>query len=116
MRPVIFLYVPPRRETFGNVILEAMASGLPVIGADAGGLKEIIEHNRNGLKFEARNPADLEHCMVELVENVSLRERLKINGVRFGRERSWEKIIGNLIDIYEEVLEKGLRYFSVGRV
>lgn len=91
---------PSSTETFGNVILEAMASGLPVIGADAGGLKELIIHNRNGLKFEARNSDALEKAMGELINDGDLRNRLRDNGIRFAGERSWDRIIGGLVDLY----------------
>ena len=94
---------PSSTETFGNVILEAMASGLPVIGADSGGLKEIITHNRNGLKFKARHAGELADCMTELFENAGLRNYVKENGISFSRNRSWNRIIGGLIGIYEEV-------------
>lgn len=94
---------PSSTETFGNVALEAMASGLPVIGADAGGLKEIITHRKNGLKFRARNADELAACMTELVEDAELRSRLKANGISFGKDRSWDRIIDGLIDIYNGV-------------
>ena len=94
---------PSSTETFGNVILEAMASGLPVIGADSGGLKEIITHNRNGLKFKARHAGELADCMTELFEKAGLRNYVKENGISFSRNRSWNRIIGGLIGIYEEV-------------
>ncbi|HVI42725.1 MAG TPA: glycosyltransferase family 1 protein [Anaerovoracaceae bacterium] len=96
---------PSSTETFGNVALEAMASGLPVIGADAGGLKEIITHRRNGLKFKTRETSELVNCMIELIENTSLRESLKINGIHFSKNRSWDKIINSLINIYEDVID-----------
>lgn len=97
---------PSSTETFGNVVLEAMTSGLAVIGADAGGIKEIIRHKHNGLKFKAKDAGQLYDCMAELMENRNLREYLKVNGIKFGRNRSWDKIIGGLVDIYREVLEE----------
>jgi glycosyltransferase involved in cell wall biosynthesis len=96
---------PSSTETFGNVILEAMASGLPVIGADAGGVKEIITHGKNGLKFAARNREELIFCMCELMENIGLRKRLSQGGISHAASQSWEMIIGGLLRIYEEVLE-----------
>ncbi|HWQ78616.1 MAG TPA: glycosyltransferase family 1 protein [Anaerovoracaceae bacterium] len=95
---------PSSTETFGNVILEAMASGLPVIGADAGGLKEIITHKKNGLKFGIRDAEELTELMTELLENPGLRDRLKENGISFAAGRSWDRIIGSLVGIYSEVL------------
>ena len=97
---------PSSTETFGNVVLEAMASGLPVIGADAGGVKEIISHKKNGLKFQARNAKELTECMEELLLNEDLRNFLKTNGLCFGQNRSWDKIIKGLHDIYREVLKE----------
>lgn len=97
---------PSSTETFGNVVLEAMASGLAVIGADAGGIKEIVEHKNNGLKFKARDSGELYHCMAELMENKNLSESLKTNGINFAKNRSWGKIIDSLINIYGQVLDE----------
>jgi len=97
---------PSSTETFGNVVLEAMTSGLAVIGANAGGVKEIINHKQNGLKFKARNSEQLTHCMTELIENKTLREYITINGINLGKSRSWDKIIDGLMDIYREVLKE----------
>lgn len=97
---------PSSTETFGNVILEAMASGLAVIGADAGGIREIIEHKQNGLKFRAKDSAELTCCMQELIENNNLRDYIKSNGLKFVQNRTWNKIIDNLFGIYCEVLKE----------
>lgn len=94
---------PSSTETFGNVVLEAMASGLAVIGADAGGVGEIIGHRYNGLLFRAKDAGDLYVCMKELIENKLLAEYVKANGVNYGKNRSWERIIGGLVDIYRTV-------------
>ena len=99
---------PSSTETFGNVILEAMASGLPVIGADAGGVGEIIQHNVTGLKFHARNISSLTNCMTRLVEDIDLRDYLIMNEREYVAERSWDKIFADLLDTYQELLtEKG---------
>lgn len=94
---------PSSTETFGNVVLEAMASGLAVIGADAGGVGEIIDHRYNGLLFRAKDAGDLYLCMKELIENELLTEHVKANGVSYGKSRSWERIIGGLVDIYRAI-------------
>lgn len=95
---------PSSTETFGNVILEAMASGLAVVGADAGGVKEIISHRKNGMKFTARNSDELTVCMSELMENIGLRTQLAQGGISHAASQSWEMIIGGLLRIYEGVL------------
>lgn len=99
----IFVF-PSSTETFGNVVLEAMASGIPVIGADAGGVKDIIKHRINGLKFKARNVNELADSMTELIEDKDLRKMLKINGRNTGLNRSWNKVFHGLIENYNNIL------------
>ncbi len=97
---------PSSTETFGNVILEAMASGLPVIGANAGGVGDIIQHNTTGLKFKERDPEDLLGCMQELIRNDNMRELLKTNGREYSMTRSWDKIFDELITTYAKILRQ----------
>lgn len=104
---------PSSTETFGNVVLEAMASGLPVIGADAGGVGEIIWHGVTGLKFRERDAKELAKCMKDLVEDIDFRDHLKENGREFAENRSWENIFDGLNDTYHEILEK-TRMNSIG--
>ncbi len=98
---------PSSTETFGNVILEAMASGIAVIGADQGGIKEIIEHKHNGLKFKSKDADSLFICMNEVLENLNLRNHVISNGIKFSQNRSWDKIIDGLIKIYYKILSEG---------
>jgi len=99
----IFVF-PSSTETFGNVVLEAMASGIPVIGADAGGVKNIIDHRINGLKFKARNVNELIGLMVELIEDENLRNTLRTNARDTGLKRSWNKVFSRLMDTYNDIL------------
>ncbi len=97
---------PSSTETFGNVILEAMASGTPVIGADAGGVGEILTHGWNGLKFSKRNSEELTMAMSRLVEDIDLRDYLKENALEYTAKKSWKMIFDGLLDIYEEILNQ----------
>lgn len=51
--------LPSDSETFGMVTIESMACGIPVLGSNAGGTKELIENEKTGLLFETKNSADL---------------------------------------------------------
>jgi glycosyltransferase involved in cell wall biosynthesis len=61
----IFVFPSPT-ETFGNVVLEALASGTPVIGADSGGVKNIVEHGKFGYLFEPGNVESFVHAIMNL--------------------------------------------------
>ncbi|WOH05564.1 hypothetical protein DCAR_0624983 [Daucus carota subsp. sativus] len=69
-------------ETFGRVTIEAMAFGLPVLGTDAGGTKEIVEHNLTGLLHPLGRPGS--HILSEnlryLLQNPSARQEMGIRG------------------------------------
>ncbi|OPL08509.1 MAG: glycosyl transferase family 1 [delta proteobacterium ML8_F1] len=96
---------PSSSETFGNVVLEAMASGLPVIGADAGGVGELIDHGVNGLTFEAGNPQSLTGRLDELLKDTALRQRLASQGLSFAEGRSWQGVFSGLLETYGFLLE-----------
>ncbi|KAL3375453.1 hypothetical protein AABB24_006761 [Solanum stoloniferum] len=69
-------------ETFGRVTIEAMAFGLPLLGTDAGGTKEIVEHNVTGLLHSLGRPGtqNLANNLQYLLNNPSERQRLGSNG------------------------------------
>lgn len=65
-----------KRETFGLVLVEAMLCGVAVIGSDAGGVPEIIEHEQSGLLFEPESAASLAAQLERLARDPALRRRL----------------------------------------
>ena len=97
----IFVF-PSRVETLGNVVLEAMASGLPVIGADQGGTVENVRHGLNGLLVPAGDADRFADAILRLVDDPDLRGRLARNARAWAEERSWERAFETLLDSYEE--------------
>ena len=71
----IFVF-PSTTDTFGNVIIEAQASGVPVIVSDSGGPKELVENDRNGLITKSHNVEDLTRAIRELVADPERRKRM----------------------------------------
>lgn len=67
-------------EPFGLTVIEAMAAGVPVVAADAGGPREIIEHEANGLLYEPGNGAALREAVMRILDDSSLRTRLAAAG------------------------------------
>lgn len=96
---------PSSTETFGNVVLEAMASGLPVVGAKAGGVQELVAHERNGWLCEPRNAdAFVDRITRVLKQPKKLTEAGK-NGRQYALTRSWEHIFDQLLLQYEYAIQ-----------
>jgi len=98
----IFLF-PSRTDTFGQVILEAQASGLAVLAVAEGGPLSLIEHRASGLlsRPDAQALAD---SLLELAGSPALRERIARGGLAAARERTWERALERLADGYRRVL------------
>ncbi len=79
--------LPSRSETFGLVVIEAMAAGVPVIGTDAGGVPEIIRHDENGMLVPPGDSHALAKILRLLREDDRLRERLGRQARRDAAER-----------------------------
>jgi len=72
--------LPAWGEGFGNVMVEAAAMGLPVIGTNSTGIRDSFQNGFNGLQIEAKNPQELEDAMILLYTNRELRMSLGKNG------------------------------------
>ena len=99
--------VPSQMESFGMVIIEAMARSKPVVAARVGGIPEIITHGETGLLF-GRTPGELAAAVASLLENPSERERLGRQGCENGRLRfSAGAMVDNIESLYQSMLTKG---------
>lgn len=79
---------PGAKESAGITPMEAMASGLPVIGVDAGGVGDIIKHGVNGLKSAFDNTEHMAELVEQVLDNKMLRKRLISGGMRYVKQRS----------------------------
>ncbi len=91
---------PSTTETFGNVVLEAMASGLPVVGAAEGGVADIVEPGRTGLLCRPRDPADLAEKIASVLKSPLLRRRLRAAGLKEAARHHWDAVNRVLISDY----------------
>jgi glycosyltransferase involved in cell wall biosynthesis/predicted metal-dependent phosphoesterase TrpH len=101
----VFLF-PSATDTFGQVILEAQASGLPVLAVAAGGPLTLVEDRVTGLLREA-DAEQLADALVELAGSPLLRERLALAGLSAARERTWERALERLAAGYRHALADG---------
>ena len=93
--------LPSHYEPFGMVALEAMASRVPVVVSDVGGLSEIVEDGITGVKVPASNPSTLAEGILRVLEDRELSEQLKENAYRAVQERyRWDMIAEKTIEAY----------------
>lgn len=90
-------------ESFGIVLIEAMASGVPVLASDIPGYRCVIRNGINGLLFEPKNERDIADKIIEVFENKILRDKLKRKGLESAHYYSWERIAERILDFYYEV-------------
>src|SRR5207248_2335573 len=86
----IFVF-PSTTDTFGNVILEAQACGVPVVVSDSGGPKELVEDKANGLITKSHDVDDFARAIRELVTNPARRARKGDSARSSVIDRSWPK-------------------------
>jgi glycosyltransferase involved in cell wall biosynthesis/predicted metal-dependent phosphoesterase TrpH len=101
----VFLF-PSATDTFGQVILEAQASGLPVIAVAEGGPLSLIEDRVTGVLCRAEAPA-LADALLELAELPLLRGTLSRAALSSVREHTWERALSRLGEGYQRVLSPG---------
>ncbi len=85
------LVLATAKETFGMVLVEGMRAGISVIGSNAGGVPEIIDHNKTGLLFDSENVGSLSEAIKTLYFNRELKGRLADAGQKKA-EASFNKL------------------------
>jgi glycosyltransferase involved in cell wall biosynthesis len=92
-------------ETLGLVVLEAMASGLPVVAVPAGGVADHLRHGENGLGCREGDVKAMAHAMVALAGDYALSRRLARGARRTAEQLSWDREMERLDESYREVCE-----------
>lgn len=90
---------PSGTETFGNVLLEAMASGLPPICTDSGGVTDYTVHRENALVCRYGDPDSLSQAILSLLDP-RLRERIRLQALQTAKAKSWNAIFDSLMRHY----------------
>ncbi|MEW6682915.1 MAG: glycosyltransferase [Nitrospirota bacterium] len=97
---------PSRYESFGLVPLEAFVHGKPVIGANAGAIPEVVQHDRSGLLFEDGDPGALADCLERLLDDRALCRRLGQGARHRIRELSSAKMALRSEEVYRLARER----------
>ncbi len=86
----IFLF-PSTTDTFGNVVIEAFASGLPVVVSDQGGPRELIENGKTGYVTKSLDVDDFTAAVQRIIEDPTLRKTMGENARRSVEDRDWSE-------------------------
>lgn len=100
-RAADLLLVPSRSESFGLVALEAQACGTPVVAADVGGLRAVVEEG--GVLVPGHDPVDHAGAAVRLLSDARRLDRVSEAGIRQAAAASWDRTVDGLIDVYRDV-------------
>ncbi len=84
---------PSTTDTFGNVVLEAQASGLPVIVTDQGGPAEIVRRHDSGIVVDLGQPRALADAMEQIMLDAGRRGELRDRGLLSAAESKWENVL-----------------------
>jgi glycosyltransferase involved in cell wall biosynthesis len=103
----VFLF-PSDTETFGNVTLEAMASGLPAVCADATGSRSLVDHGTTGFLATPRDAQSFLDATERLVTDTALRKEMGHNALEKSRHYEWEAVMARLAGYYEEIFDPAL--------
>lgn len=94
-----------KNETFGLVLIEAMHAGVPVVGSNAGGVPEIIDHGETGLLFDSGNAKDLAAALKKLYYDEVLREHIASAGKQKALQLfDLDKQHGKVLEIFNRIL------------
>lgn len=92
-------------ESFGIVLLEAMASGLPVVATEVPGYMSVLEPGRDSITVRPKGWAELGAALVILARDAELRRRMGAFGREKARLYAWDRIAVQVLDVYEEARE-----------
>jgi len=102
----IFCSPATGKESFGIVLLEAMAAGKPIVASSIEGYSSVMSHDVEGLLVPPKNEEALEASLETLLEDAALREELGNNGRQTAPQYDWERVTARIIEYYTYLLDR----------
>ncbi len=91
-------------ESFGIVLLEAMAAGAAIVASNIPGYRDVVSHEETGILVPAREPSAIADAIVRVGRDEALRSALVANARRAVKRYSWDRVTGEILDVYEEAV------------
>ncbi len=91
-------------ETFGLVVTEAMAAGLPVVASRVGGVGDVISEGVNGYSFDVGDTQGLIDGVRRITSSRETIQEMSIAARAFAETQTWESMMDEVIDLYEELI------------
>jgi phosphatidylinositol alpha-mannosyltransferase len=92
-------------ESFGIVLLEAMAAGRPILATNIDGYAEVVSHGADGLLVEPKDPHALAVGLTHLLADRQLRRKLGEAGRVKARQYDWSTVTDRIVECYQETIE-----------
>jgi phosphatidylinositol alpha-mannosyltransferase len=102
----VFVSPATGRESFGIVLLEAMAAGAPIVCSDIHGYKGVVQRDRQGILVPPRDAKALAAAISELLLDPALRARLGASGQARAEQFSWERVTAKVEEYYGFVIRR----------
>src|SRR6185295_3146940 len=102
----VFVAPSTGQESFGIVLLEAMAAGRAVVASDIHGYKRVVQRNVSGLLVEPKDPDALAEALERLIVAPELRQSLGDAGARRAVDFDWQHVTAELVHVYGEVIAR----------
>ena len=102
----IFCAPATGQESFGIVLLEAMAVGKPIVATNIEGYAGVLTHGQEGLLVPPKNDRGLAQALLRLMSDDSLRRQMGDRGLVTAQEYNWEKVARRVFGYYEKILRE----------
>ncbi|MDQ3811668.1 MAG: glycosyltransferase family 4 protein [Chloroflexota bacterium] len=94
------------QESFGIVLLEAMAAGAPIVASDIAGYRDVVSHGENGWLVRPQDAQAIAEAIIRLLDDPDLRARTALAGQAHARAYDWPRVAEQVLDYYDYVLER----------
>lgn len=98
--------LPSLNEGMSNAMLEALATGLPIVTTNTGGASELVKDGENGFIVEFQNSHDIAQKIKTIMDDKELRESMSRKSLEMSKEMSWQSVAEKYAGTYEKIMKQ----------